>query len=347
MITKDIVEALGTCLKDLIHNMQECCIFNTQCFDTIAALESTIGDIKSNTLMAKSQIRTAEKEVNEMIKTFNALNKLNEFDINDIENEDEITTYTTAQSMVASCDNSNNMILMKRLKQKYEVGFKSIKDHLFNKDDIKKVEKVIKKEPERKNEEELKGEDNLMEEIDIKSLSLSYKEVKNDLILKLNDKLVPLSLIELDKDNEQETAKNLANAEKFCEKCKKFSKYSLILECHCVICIKCLQEYIKKKNNGIINNVFEAKERKESVLCACPKHEIPIRIPILLGIFGKNKIEEASINSLKRQLLTGTEDDKISFFICPGCNTLIKKFKHSCEITRDFHKLRVCKECYE
>ena len=46
-----------------------------------------------------------------------------------------------------------------------------------------------------------------MEKRDINPLRLSYKEVKNYLILKVNDKLVPRSWIELDKDNEQETAK--------------------------------------------------------------------------------------------------------------------------------------------
>ena len=163
--------------------------------------------------------------------------------------------------------------------------------------------------------------------------------------IKMNDEIVALLDTQKTQKSEEDYVAKLVAAEKMCELCHTFDRYTLILSCQCSVCLKCLKEKLLKESEGMLSNTFEAHKKKHKSMHACPNHGTPIEIKVLEAICGEEEVERASIEAMKRQLQKCTQGKWLYPTICMHCSTLIKDETDKDSAVSLCQKHKLCKSC--
>lgn len=339
MIENNSIKDISLDLTNVVKGIIEDINCANKHLKLVADLEDQLIELKKVTYKLKNRIPDYEKDLKEIQETIKELNLLESFDTTDPTSEEDSLLFAKGQSMISNYNNIKTSASINFLNKKVSQVFDNIRS-LLRGTGIENYEEV------KELHKESKMTSTTCEDARNKSM-LSYKESIENIVLKVDDKLVPVSSVNLDLNNIDNSAKELAVAEKFCISCKQFTQYAIILECYCVVCIDCLQKNTKARNPDLLDNVFEASRDQHAGMCSCQKHGVPIDMPTLGKVFGYSTIEEASIGALRRQINFNTEESTINFLICPECEKLIKSVQESVEVVTGNRKLRVCLNCSE
>eukprot|EP00826_Nyctotherus_ovalis_P033971 TRINITY_DN277_c0_g2_i3.p1 TRINITY_DN277_c0_g2~~TRINITY_DN277_c0_g2_i3.p1 ORF type:complete len:346 (+),score=78.33 TRINITY_DN277_c0_g2_i3:99-1136(+) len=338
-LIKDIACNLGNVAKEMEQDIANA----KKNMKLVGDFETLYIGLKEVAYKLSKEIPNYKRDLKEIDATLKELDLLDDFDTTDPNSDEDALLYAKAQSMISHNDNMSDSASVGNLNKKVEDLLANMKSLLRNvgKKEICEDEKEIKTDTKAMEGSRILSESGMESKL---SMPVRRESVEN-IVLKIDDKLVPVSSIDLDLNDVENSAKKLALAEKFCETCKQFTPYAIILNCYCVICLDCLQKSIKERNSHILNNVFEATKENLDGMCACPKHNVTIDISILGKVFGCSVIEEASIEALRRQSTFGSDRSKLCFLICPVCKELIKSVKTSIEVVHGNRRIRVCRDC--
>eukprot|EP00826_Nyctotherus_ovalis_P060260 TRINITY_DN8434_c0_g4_i1.p1 TRINITY_DN8434_c0_g4~~TRINITY_DN8434_c0_g4_i1.p1 ORF type:complete len:349 (+),score=84.75 TRINITY_DN8434_c0_g4_i1:98-1144(+) len=338
MIGDKLIEDICSNLGELAKRMEEDVEQAKKYVQLVTDLENQLTELRSASHNLMKQIPEYEKDLKEVQETRKEMSLFDSFDPKNSDSESSSMLYIKAQSIISHNENADTTGSVTCLNQNIELMLINIKSLLKNIGKDESFKELLQSSSTPKHLDSY-------EESKEKLSTLSYKESIENIVLKIEDKLVPVSSIDLDLGDVNNSAKELAAAEKFCETCKTFTVFAVILECYCVICVDCLEKYVRERNEYLLDNVFEASKEGLDGMCPCPKHGVTIDIFVLEKIFGYNVIEEASINALKRQNTFSLDRTKLCFFVCPSCKALIKSTDKSIEITDSDSKVRVCLDC--
>lgn len=338
MIGDKLIEDICSNLSELAKRMEGNVERAKRHVQLVTDLENQLTELRSASHSLRRQLPEYEKDLREVQETHEKMSLLDSFDPKNSNSDASSMLYIKAQSIISHNEGADSTGSVSCLNQNIELMLINIKSLLKG---IGRDEsfKELLQSPSTANHLDS------YEESKEKLAALSYTESVENIVLKIKDKLVPVSSIDLDLGDVDNSAKELAVAEKFCETCKTFTMYAVILECYCVICIDCLEKYVRERNVYLLDNVFEASKQGLDGMCPCPKHGITIDISTLGKIFGYNVIEEAAINALKRQNTFSLDRSKLCFFVCPSCKALIKSADKSTEVSDSDGKVRVCLDC--
>lgn len=338
-LIKDIASNLGNVAKEMEEDIDNA----KRSIKLVTDFEIVYMGLKEAVYKLSKEVPRYEKDLKEIKATLRELDLLEDFDTTDPNSDEDALLYAKAQSMISHNDNMSDSASVSYWNKKVESLLVNMKSLLRNvgKKEISEDEKEIRADAKASEGSRSVAESSM----ESKLSTLARKESVENIVLKIDDKLVPVSSIDLNLNDVENSAKELALAEKFCETCKQFTPYAIILNCYCIICLDCLQKLIKERNPSILNNVFEATKEELDGMCACPKHNVTIDIAILGKVFGYNVIEEASIEALRRQNDFGADRSKLCFLICPVCKELIKSVNKSVEVVHGNRRIRVCRDC--
>ena len=288
-------------------------------------LEARISELKKVSNRTKRKIKEYNINISEMNEVFGKLKELEEY--NTVSNSSEVaySLYSKADLMIKNCTKiltGDSLILHNQTIEIMVNDIKRIIDPFGNTEisTSKQLSRIY---------------------TDSSDKELSISEAQHE-FGRTNSRNLKIS-----NSNSCHMKTSISDIRKLCGQCKFSSKFTLTLRCNCIICVKCLKEYIKKRNPELIDNALEGDGRGEYTVCPCPEHKVPIEFSLLCKLFGSKTMQEASIKSMKRQIGLAMDSNKLFFFVCPGCKKLIRNPEQSCEKIFDSMRGRVCKPCAE
>jgi len=342
MIENKSIKDISLNLVNIAKEMKEDIECAKKHLKLVADIETQFMKLKEITYNLKKSLFNHKKDLEEIQETIKELKLLESFDPIDPMSEEDAILFAKGQSMISDNNNIKSSTSVNFMNKNLSQVFGNIRSLLRG----TTIEEPYEEVKVLKEQKEPKLRTNTCEDTRNNSM-LSYKESMENIVLKIDDKLVPVSSVNLDFNNIANSAKELAVAEKFCASCKQFTQYAIILECFCVICLDCLQKNTKARNPDLLDNVFEAARDQCAGMCSCPKHKIPINMSILSKVFGYSNIEKASIEALKRQINFNTEQNTINYVVCYECKEVITSVNKSVEVITSNRKLRMCLDCSE
>ena len=296
-------------------------------------------DLESIINKATTKIEEEEKEIKEMNQIQGKLSKISNIATNKPVADSEVMNFVVCESMI-----TNSM----DLKEKESIAYLDQGIEIF----LGKLEHQLKNRNLQKNYKKgtmtqyAYNPYNAKNPIKPLSGSKSTKKISSGILLKTSGKNMSVSDIDYDPKNKKDYAKKLANSEKKCEKCQKFTKQALMLGYQCCICISCLKKQVQDNNKNLIDDTFEAQHKQKNSICGCTRHGTSVNPKILIKLFGEEAVEKGSILALKNQQKYTNLLTKSFPNICDGCYKLIKDRRDPRECNPVCQKHRIYTFCY-
>jgi hypothetical protein len=327
IIERENIRSLADHLNEVVSKRKE---VSSSLSISIKFAREIITNIEGIIEKAQKQLIDEGKEIKDIEKLGKKLQKLKLIDTASLTYDEDILPYVKGKSIITSYSEKPNNSL------------ESIKAEMF--EIAEKINGYVKEGKYEKEQENLKvalEEEKVMSKVQSKERMREIESVQ----IKVDDRIGAIEDISNSSKSEEDYVSELVGAEKMCELCHTFNRYTLILSRRCSICLKCLKESLLKGSNNTLSNTFEAHKKKHKSMYACPNHGTPIEAKVLEAICGEEEVERASIEAMKRQLQECIQTKLFYPIICMCCKNLIKNETDKYSVVSLCTKHKLCYIC--
>lgn len=288
-ISRKSVESLATRLCDIVSEREANIKATMENLAVVEELSAKLGVLRDVAMRGKNQVLVEQSEILDMKSRLDEIAGMPEINTDDPRCDADVLSFVEGESIVSGAERLRYMDSLSALNENIRLALDEIGQFL---------KQHALKEPVVGGEEHLYVSPFSAEE-EAKTDKRAQVPASGITVLTTDGKLVPMNSLNMKLIKPGE----LARAKKLCKMCGEHTANALIFKCQCVLCKTCLERQLLAGGGKILFNVFEATgARKQAAMCVCPLHGWPMNMGTVCKLLGPDKLEQASVEALKRQL---------------------------------------------